>query len=81
MGGGGSIKFFRRKIFVSQCRKTSLGNPLVCHLFRVSKNFMFQRLFHDFPSKSFCLKVPKKIVGELFCAAFQKCSGSEKVYG
>ena len=25
--GRGSIKFFRRKFFVSQCRKNSFGNP------------------------------------------------------
>ena len=30
-GGGGSIKIFRRKLFVSQRRKISQGNPLVCH--------------------------------------------------
>ena len=28
---GGSIKFFRRKFFVLQCQKFSLGNPLGCH--------------------------------------------------
>ena len=30
-GGGGSTKTFRREISVSQCRKTSKGNPLVFH--------------------------------------------------
>ena len=30
-GGGGSIKIFRRKFLVSQCRKISKGNPLGCH--------------------------------------------------
>ena len=35
----------------------------------------------DFLSKFFCLTVPKKLVGEPFCAVFQKISGSEKVYG
>ena len=29
----------------------------------------------------FCLTVPKNLVGEPFCALFQKISGSEKVYG
>ena len=28
---GGSIKILRRKFFVSQCRKLSLGNLLVFH--------------------------------------------------
>ena len=35
----------------------------------------------DFLSKFFCLTVPKNLVGEPFCAVFQKTSGSEKVYG
>ena len=35
----------------------------------------------DFLSKFFCLIVPKNLVGEPFCAVFQKTSGSEKVYG
>ena len=39
------------------------------------------REYHDFPSKIFCLTVPKNFVGEPFCAVFQKISGSEKVYG
>ena len=43
--GGGSVKFFRRKLFVSQCRKISYGNPsMLC--FRkilVAKKFMDKR--------------------------------------
>ena len=35
---------------------------------------------HDFSFEIFCLTVPKNLVGEPFCAAFQKISGSEKVY-
>ena len=34
-----------------------------------------------FPSKIFCVTVPKNFVGEPFCAAFQKTSASENVYG
>ena len=34
-----------------------------------------------FPSKIFCLTVPKNFVEEHFCAAFQRNSASEKVYG
>ena len=37
--------------------------------------------YQGFPSNFFCLTVPKKSVGEPFCAVFQKISGSEKVYG
>ena len=46
------------------------------------KNFMDKmgREYHDFLSKFLCLTVPKKFVGEPFCAVFQKISGSEKVY-
>ena len=36
---------------------------------------------HDFSFKIFCLTVPKNLVGEPFCAVFQKISGSEKVDG
>ena len=36
---------------------------------------------HDFPSKLFCLTVPKHFVEEPFYAVFQKISGSEKEYG
>ena len=34
-----SIKIFRRKLFVSQCRKFPWGNPLVFHHIRVQKRF------------------------------------------
>ena len=40
----GSITIFRRKHFVSQCRKNSWGNRLVFHSFRVSNKFMLQRV-------------------------------------
>ena len=37
--------------------------------------------YQDFPSEILCLTVPKKFVGEQFCAVFEKNSGSEKLYG
>ncbi len=37
--GGGSVKIFRRKNFVSQCRKFSLGNPLLLEYFWVPEKF------------------------------------------
>ena len=40
-----------------------------------------ESLIHVFRSKIFCLTVVKKFVGEPFCAAFQKVSSSQKVYG
>ena len=47
----------------------------------VSKNVRDKRGggYHDFASKIFCLTVPKNFVEELFCAVFQKISGSEKI--
>ena len=52
--------------------------------FPVAEKCMDQRRggeYQAFPSKTFCLTVPKIFVGEHFCAAFQKFSASEKVYG
>ena len=55
----------------------------VSESFQEGKKFMDQRRGGEsqiFPSKTFCLTVPKIFVGEPFCAAFQKISASEKVY-
>ena len=51
--------------------------------FPVAKKFMDKRggKYQNFPSKFFCLIMPKNSVGEPFSAVFQKNSGSEKVYG
>ena len=75
------ITFFRRKILVSQCRKISWASLQCFRKFGVSKNFMHNRGYDVFPSKIFCLTVPRNFIGEPFCAVFQKISGSEKVYG
>ena len=77
----GGITFFRRKFFVSQCLKYSWASLRCFRKFGVSKNFMHTRGYHFFPSKIFCLTVPINLVGEPFCAVFQKFAGSEKVYG
>ena len=52
------------------------------------ENFWFRRNlrrreggYQDFPSKNFCLTLPKKFVGEPFCAVFQKISGIPEIYG
>ena len=37
--------------------------------------------YRNFPSKSFCLTVPKLFVEEPFRAVLQKFFGGEKVYG
>ena len=41
---------------------------------------MLQRVMSRFAVDFFCLTVPKNLVGEPFCAVFQKISGSEKVW-
>ena len=66
--------------FVSQCRKYWQMNPSVL-CFRklpVAKKFMDKRggEYQDFPSKIFCLTVPKNFVGEFFTVAL--ISGTEK---
>ena len=110
----GGITCFRRKFFVSQCRKFR-GHPfnvseslryrkILCiiggitsfrrnflshsaerfcgHPFNVSKslgyrkNFMHNRGYHMFPSKIFCLTVPKNFVG--IPSMFQKSLGYRK---
>ena len=76
----GGITFFRRKFFVSQCWKISWAYLQSFRKFGVSKNFMHTRGYHVFPSKVFCLTVPINLVGEPFCAVFQKSSGIEKVW-
>ena len=47
----------------------------------IGKILRFRGLCHDFPTKIFCLTVPKHFLEEPFYAVFQKISGSEKVYG
>ena len=59
-GGGGSIKIFRRKTFLSQCQKIR-RRMIYCFT-----NFRFRKMLgikemgkhQDFPSKIFCLIVP-----------------------
>ena len=45
--------------------------------FPVAKKFMDKKgEYQDFPSKLFCLTVPKHFVEEPLCAVFQNISGS-----
>ena len=57
----GGITFFRRKFLVSQCPSLQCFRK-----FGVLKNFMHNRGYHKFPSKIFCLTVPKKFRGHPF---------------
>ena len=70
------ITFFRRNFLVSQCRKISCASLQCFRKLEVSKNFMHNRGYHKFPSKIFCLKVPKNFVKEPFSASL--ISGIEK---
>ena len=74
----GGITIFRRKFFVSQCRKISWASLQCFRKFGVSKNFMHNRGYHNFPSKIFCLTVPKNFVGEPFSVSL--ISGIGKFY-
>ena len=69
---------FRRKFFVSQCRKLSWASVQCFRKFRVSKNFMLNRGYHIFPSKFFCLTVPKNFMG--ISSMSQKKVGIENFY-
>ena len=63
---GRGIKFFRRKSSVPQCRELSQGNTIVLCFGKLpaAKKIMDKKGgYHDFPSKIFCLRVPKSFVG------------------
>ena len=62
----GGITSFRRKFFVSQCRKIPWASLQCFRKIGVSKKIMHKRGYHKFPSKIFCLTVPKKFRGQPF---------------
>ena len=71
------MKKFRRKFLLSQC--LPVAEPLSISLIAgIEKIFCFRGLCDDFPSKFFCLKVPKNAVGEPFSLAL--ISGIEKIH-
>ena len=72
------IRFLSRKYFVSRHRKFSHGKLLLFHLIRVSRNLLFQRVMLQFSVKLFVSQYRKNLVGQPFCALFQKISGSKK---
>ena len=76
-------RFFVEIFFVIEGQKTSWGNISVVSFrnFTVAKKIMDKRGYQDFPSKKFCLTLPRNFVGEHFCAVFGIFSGSEKLYG
>ena len=62
----GGITIFRRKFFVSQCRKISWASLQCLRKIGVSKNFMHNNGYDKFPWKLFCLTVPKNFVNGPF---------------
>ena len=64
MNEKGGITFFRPKFLVSQCRKVSWASLQCFRKIGLSKNFMHNRGYHNFPSKIFFLTVPKNFVKE-----------------
>ena len=80
--GVGSIKIFCRKFAFSQCRKISQVNPSVLCFRKISvvKRFMVKRgvEYQVFPSKTFCLTVPRIFVGKPFSVSL--ISGAEKFW-
>ena len=65
--------------------KNFVAEPFCAVFQKVSgrENFLWIRgggVPHDFPSKSFCLTVPKRKVLKRNASVFQKVSGVEKFY-
>ena len=73
--------FFSRRFFFSQCRKHQQRNiSVLCfRKFLVAKLFMDKKgEYQEFPSKIFCLTVPKNFVAESFSVSLT--SGIQKIY-
>ena len=76
------ISKFCVKFILSHSAGKFRTRTLCCFVFSGFRNFFsFRGFCRDFLSKLFCPHVPKNFVEEHFCAAFQKYSASEKVYG
>ena len=75
---GETFTILHGKNLVSQCQKSSWGNPSVVPKIGVLKNFMHNRGLHKFLTKFLCGTLPKNFVGNP--SVFQKVSGMEKSY-
>ena len=74
----GVSRFSVENILLHSTEKFRWGTLRCFREIGVSKNFMHYRGYHKFPSKTFCLTVPKNFVG--IPSMFQKISGIEKFY-
>ena len=83
-GGFGVIKTFRRKLSCLTVPNFSQWNPFVL-CFRklpLAKEIKNEKgVIKIFHRQKICLTVPERFLREHFCAAFEKISGSEKLYG
>ena len=82
---GGGVSRFSVENFLSHSaenfrRGESFSVSLISGIEKFHASEGYVTIF-DFLSKFFSLTVPKNLVGEPFCAVFQKISCSEKVYG
>ena len=82
----GISRFCRENLLSHDTEKLPRGTVLCLEKVLFWRTFMDKRggggwEYHDFLSKTFCLTVPKNLVGQPFCAVFQKISSSQKVYG
>ena len=79
-GGGGVSSFSVGTLLSHSTKKLHRGILLCFRKYMVSKKFKEHRgrECQDFPSKIFCLAVPKNFVGESFSASI--FSGIEKFY-
>ena len=67
-GGGGSSTLLSKFFLSHRTKKTSPGNHSVFQKFSGREKYYMDRKggYHDFPSKIFCLTVPKYFIGEHF---------------
>ena len=80
----GVSRFSVGSFLVSLCQIFSQWNPFVL-CFRklpLAKEIKNERgVIKIFHRQKICLTVPERFLREHFCAAFEKISGSEKLYG
>ena len=67
-----SLRILSRKTFVSRCRKFSQGKLALCHFFRVSKNFFFQKVMSHLSVDFFRLAVTKNFGRVTFLCIFSE---------
>ena len=73
------FSIFRRIFFSHSAYNFRRGILYCCGIFGQRKSLDTRWVeYQHFPSKTFCLTVPKIFAGETLCAVFQKFSGSEK---